>query len=146
MENVEVKRKVGRPKSAKTIEEKGIEKFRTDSLNIKTSDKMAPKAKPMTMDEKLDKILESFGKLSESFGAIARIEVSLKKQIQIEVKSAEKKIKEHVLEKVKKHIDNKLVKEKESEVNVNQEAVNEVRQIYKEIMKEKEDREKAEKK
>ena len=72
--------------------------------------------------------------------------MSLKKQIQIEVKSAEKKIKEHVLEEVKKHINNRLVKEKESEVNVNQEAVNETRQIHKEIMKEKEDREKAEKK
>ena len=100
MENVEVKRKVGRPKSAKTIEkEKEIDKLRTDYFNVQKSDKMAPKTKPMTMDEKLDKLLESFEKLSESFGAIddrlnslEKIEVSLKKQIQIEVKSAEKKI------------------------------------------------------
>ena len=75
-----------------------------------------------------------------------KIKGSLKKPIQIEVSSAEKKIKEYVLEEVKKHIDVKLVKSKESDVNVNQEAVNEVRQIHKEIMKEKEEREKAEKK
>ena len=111
MENVEVKRKVGRPKSAKTIDkEKEIEKLRTDYFNIKKSDKMTPKAKSITMDEKLDKIIEGFEKLTESFGAIddrlnslEKIEVSLKKQIQFEVKSAEKKIKEHVLEEVKKH-------------------------------------------
>ena len=90
--------------------------------------------------------MESFGAIDCRLNYLEKIEVNLKKQIQIEVSSAEKKIKEHVLEEVKKHIDNKLVKEKESDVNVNQEAVNEVRQIHKEIMKEKEEREKAEKK
>ena len=162
-----MKRSVGRPKTEKTIEKENIIKnSRSNYFNINKSSAMAPiennirtnaqknsiEERLKTSDTKLDKVISLLEKnndrlktVEDRLNALEKIEERLSDKIKEEVKLAEERLRKIITEEIKKQMDSVVI-EKAGENSISKEAIVEVKQVYNDILKEKDEREKAEKK
>ena len=162
-----MKRSVGRTKTEKTIEKENIIKnSRSNYFNINKSSAMAPiennirtnaqknsiEERLKTSDTKLDKVISLLEKnndrlktVEDRLNALEKIEERLSDKIKEEVKLAEERLRKIITEEIKKQMDSVVI-EKAGENSIGKEAIVEVKQVYNDILKEKNEREKAEKK